>query len=150
LQKLLDAIHGSSAIAINDRLVVYAAEQGSIRVLHIDSKRSKSLQAPMGQTISDLQVFSDNDLLASVGYEGRNDGTIRGGNGLVVLSMIIECATGGIDSRQLLEIRSEVSCLTRVIWHPSFGAQFLIHINPPSGGTSAATASLGSNGRRPW
>jgi hypothetical protein len=75
----------------------------------------------IGQIVSDLQFFDSchnkHVLLASVGYHVNNTGGSRGGN--VVISRIYEGEATDIVAEQLLEIRSEMSCLTRAISHPS-------------------------------
>jgi hypothetical protein len=144
-EKVADAVHGASGIAINPRFIVYVVKQGLIRVFHRHSSGNSLLRSHSGQTISDLQFFNDGDVLASVGYYSTNNGatpdqqnSARGGN--VVISRIFERSASEIVTEQILEIRSDASLLTRVIWHPFNVNQFwMIHCPATSAAKKSAT-----------
>lgn len=159
---VLDSIYGASSVAVNARFVVYGAKDGLIQVWHRPSSVTTKLRAHHGQIVTDLQFFNDGDILATAGYSASNipnnnaNMTNNGKpltveeqqnrespGGKIVIWRVFERSASEILSERMLEIRSDSSLLTRVIWHPFNPNQFwMIHRPYPVEGSSSSSMSV--------
>lgn len=117
------ALSGASVVAVNQHFVIYAVKKGLIRVLHRHSSMKSLFRQHQNETVSDIQIFQNGEVLASVSSTG-NGATL---SSKAVVWRVHE-RTSDIMTSPLLEIQSRSILMIRVIWHPSDVNQFwLIH-----------------------
>jgi hypothetical protein len=117
------SINGASVVAVNQHFVIYAVKKGLIRVLHRHSSMKSLFRHHQNETVSDIQIFQNGEVLASVSATG-NGPTV---SSKAVIWRVHERASD-IMASPLLEIQSLSIRMVRVIWHPSDMNQFwLMH-----------------------
>lgn len=114
-----DSIHGATVLDVNQHFVIYAVKKGLIRILHRHSTLRSLFRGHAGQTITDIQIFLDGDVLGSVGHDAAT------GNSTVIIWRVFE-RTPEIMSEKLLEITTNAFHISRLIWHPFNPNQFWI------------------------
>jgi len=114
-----ESVHGATVLDVNAHFVIYAVKKGLIRILHRHSTLRTLFRGHEGQTVTDIQIFLDGDVLGSVGTN-RNDGTST-----VIIWRVFE-RTPEIMSEKLLEITTSAYTISRLIWHPFNPNQFWI------------------------
>jgi len=129
--KVPDAVNGATVLDVNPHFCIYAVKKGLIRILHRHSTLRSLFRGHAGQTVSDIQIFMDGDVLASVGYD-TNTGTST-----LIIWRVFE-RTPEIMSEILLEITTMAYKISRVIWHPFNPNQFwMIHTSSSSSSSSS-------------
>lgn len=122
--RLDDPLNGS-LVHYNDSFLAYAVKNGLIRILHIGSSGKTLLRSHEGQTVTDLQFFQQNDILASVGARTTTaaaattaSATPTFGPSSLMVSRVSLAPSGEIYVEVLLEFRTEHFIMSRVLWHP--------------------------------
>lgn len=110
--RLDDSINGS-LVSTNRHFIVYVVKNGLLRILHRSSTSKALMRGHVGQRVTDIRFFNQDDVFGSVGGPEQPGG---GRSSLIVSRVSMQ--PEGINVEMLLEFRSDMFCISRLVWHP--------------------------------